>query len=174
MSDQYIGEIRMFAGDAPPVGWALCNGEIIKISSFPSLFSVIGKTYGGDGIATFALPDFRGRLPVHFGDQKDLTSRTLGQIDGTEKETITQETMPPHDHHFCATEELAFQHTLDGNVLASTGENTFYSPPTDDKQVNLIPASVLPSGNDLPHSNLMPYLCINFIIAYKGTLPEKN
>ena len=103
MTDQYIGEIRMFGGNFPPQSWALCNGQILSIAQNETLYTLLGTTYGGDGQTTFALPDLQGRLPMHQGNGQNLSPRTIGQKDGVETVTLTQTMMPAHSHGMVAT-----------------------------------------------------------------------
>lgn len=175
MSEPYIGEIRMFGGNWAPRNWAMCDGQLVQIQDNESLYTLLGTYYGGDGQSTFALPDMRGRLPVHFGHGVGLTSRPIGQRTGAELEYITVEKMPSHDHQFCASSQAADSTAISGKVLAMTGEgDNFYAPAAPDKQVNLIEGSVMSAGGNQPHWNLMPYTCVSFIISLEGFYPPRS
>lgn len=125
MSDPFVGEIRMFAGDYAPEGWALCNGQLLSVSQYQTLFALLGTTYGGDGSSTFALPDMRGRLPVHFGQGTGLTPRTLGASGGSETVALSTAQMPSHGHTMQASADPASTTDPSGNVLAKV-TGTFY------------------------------------------------
>jgi len=177
MSDQFIGEIRMFAGNYAPQDWALCNGQSMAISQNDVLYSVIGTTYGGDGVTSFNLPDMRGRIPIHMGPGPNLTQRVIGQNGGTETVTITEATMPQHTHTFNAS-------TSAGNATAPAstkvlgqiaGANTpglYSATATAPVTMNASSITALSTGG-MAHSNLMPSLCINFIIALNGYFPQR-
>ena len=168
MSSPYIGEIRMFGGNFAPVGWALCNGALVPISENDALFNLIGTTYGGDGQSTFALPDLRGRAPVHTG-----SGFTLGQRAGTETVTLTTSQIPVHTHPMLASKDAANQITGAGGVLASpVSLATYFNSPPDNTALNA--AAVLPAGGNQPHDNMQPYLAINFIISLFGIFPSQT
>lgn len=172
MSDPYLGEIRMFAGNFNPRGWAFCDGQLLATSSNDALFSLLGTVYGGDGRSTFALPDLRGRLPIHQDQGPGLSPRRLGQRGGSENVTITTSQMPSHNHGFESTTSTAESVSPAGKVFATapfplyTNQNNLVS--------NLASESVTNSGGSRAHTNLMPSLCINFIIALVGIYPSRN
>lgn len=175
MSEPYIGEIRMFGGNYAPANWAMCDGQLIAIQDNESLYSLLGTYYGGDGTTNFGLPDLRGRAPLHMGHGIGLTSRSIGTKGGTELEVITTEKMPTHDHQFNATSQAANSTALNGKVLAKTADgDNFYAPAASGQQVNLIEGAVQSAGAGQPHWNLMPYLCVSFIISLDGTYPPRN
>ncbi len=175
MAEPYIGEIRMFGGNWAPRNWAMCDGQLVAIQDNESLYSLLGTYYGGDGTTNFALPDMRGRLPMHMGYGIGLTPRPIGQRSGTELETITVESMPSHDHQFCATSQEADSTAPDGKVLAKTGDgDNFYAAATGGQQVDLIDGSVQSAGGNQPHWNLMPYTCVSFIISLEGNYPPRT
>ncbi len=175
MAEPYIGEIRMFGGNWAPRNWAMCDGQLVNIQDNESLYSLLGTDYGGDGTTNFALPDMRGRLPVHMGHGVGLTNRPIGTRTGTELEFITVEKMPSHDHQFCATSQASDSHSLNGKVLGKTPDtDKFYAPAATDKQINLIEGTVQPAGGNQPHWNLMPYTCVSFIISLDGIYPPRN
>jgi microcystin-dependent protein len=184
MSDAYVGEIRLFAGNYATENWHICDGSLLNIQAFPALYALIGTTYGGDGQTTFGLPDLRGRVPVGQGQGTNLTARVLGQKGGSSTVTLTQSQMPAHTHSFSASTVTATTPTLaaSGSGFAtpiSTGADgpvVAYAPSalvTSAENVNLgsnaISAS---SGGGQPHNNLMPYEAINYIIAVQGLFPE--
>ena len=171
MSDPFIGEIRMFAGTFAPVGWALCDGGLLAVNQNDALFSLIGSTYGGDGETTFAVPDLRGRIPIHYGSGPGLTQRNLGAKAGTENETVTVSELASHTHDNSVSPTAGTQNTPDGAYLGSSPNVRIFSP---------IPPSA-PMGSDaitsvgggLAHTNVMPFLCVNFIIALVGIFPSQ-
>jgi microcystin-dependent protein len=165
MAQPYVGEIRMFAGNFAPAGWMFCEGQILPISENETLFQLIGTTYGGDGESTFALPDLRGRLPLHQGG-----GFTLGQAGGAEEVTLTVNQIPAHLHPFLASTSIANQSSPAGNVVAQSAAADMYVE--DVPNVNLNAASVGPMGGSQPHTNFQPYLCIDFIISLFGIFPS--
>lgn len=171
--DQYLGEIRMFAGNFAPVGWALCNGSLLSIAQYDALFALIGTTYGGNGQTTFALPDLRGRIPIHMGQNPSTgTTYNLGQAGGVETVTLTSQQMPAHTHQVYATTADGTQSSPANGLWAKSALNE-YSTAT--APVTAMAANaVVPVGGNQPHDNIMPYQCINFIIATEGLWPPQN
>ncbi len=168
MSDPYIGEIRMWAGNFAPVGWLFCQGQLLPISENEALFQLIGTTYGGDGQETFALPDLQGRLPVHQGN-----GMVLGQQAGVEEVTLTVNQIPAHTHPLVAAQALGNASSPAGNVLAeSPGGVKPYIEGTP--SVPMAATAIAPAGGSQPHTNLQPYLCINFIISLVGIFPPPS
>lgn len=178
MSEPFVGEIRMFAGNFAPRGWAYCDGQLLAVSQNDALFSLLGTTYGGDGRTTFGLPDMRGRVPIHIGQGPGLCMRRLGAKGGSEKEKLSKNQIPSHNHALMASAQTAVGVRLTGMVLAKTPADTgdlFYAPPADPSlQVNLLSGVVGRSGGSQSHTNLMPSLCVNFIIALFGIYPSRN
>lgn len=173
MSSPYIGEIRMFGGNFAPSGWALCNGQLLAISQNTALFNLIGTTYGGDGVETFALPDLRSRVPIHQGQGAGLSSYVIGESVGQEQVALTPDTLPAHIHEFVSTAAPTLD-TPAGNVLgASASGPSLYASGTTNN-VTLDAKASLPAGGNLPHSNIMPYLCTSFIISLFGIYPSQN
>lgn len=166
MSGPFVGEIRMFAGNFAPAGWAFCNGALIPISENETLFQLIGTTYGGDGQNNFALPNLQSRLPVHVGP-----GFTLGQSGGAETVTLTTSQIPAHSHVPQANSNAGNQQNPTGNVWA---QNTLsqYSPSPPD--ASLDPAAVGSAGGSQPHDNMIPFLVINFIISLFGVFPSQS
>ena len=175
MSERYLGEIRMFGGDYAPVGWALCQGQLLTIEKNDALFLLLGTRYGGDGVNNFALPDFRGRIPVSMGTGHGLTTRLLGQRAGEQFVTLTMNNLPKHQHRLQATSDVTTKNNPTGQVLANTSPNFYYEEVSGDERVSPFPDSVVSNyGGGRQFVNLMPSLCINFIIAVTGTYPPKR
>lgn len=170
MSQPFIGEIRMFAGDFAPAGWAFCEGQLLAIADNPGFFMVIGTTYGGDGVTTFALPDLRGRLPIHMGTGQ--SAYTIGQQGGVETVTLTTSQIPAHAHPFQATTNEADSNSPNNNLLAQPPVmlEYFASAPTSP----LSSSSIGATGGSQPHNNLQPFLCVNFIISLFGIAPAPS
>lgn len=174
MADPFLGEIKMFAGNYAPPHWATCDGQIMPTNQNQALASLLGAIYGGDGQTTFGLPEMRGRVPMHFGTGPGLTSRAIGQRFGTETVTLTEDQMPTHTHSLQASTSQATSDSPAGTVLA-TPASSFYSdgnPP--DKITALLGNNLGQSGGGMPHSNLMPYQTLTFIISLAGTYPSRN
>lgn len=165
MTRPYVGEIRMFAGNFAPAGWMFCEGQLLPISENEVLFQLIGTTYGGDGQSSFALPDLRGRLPLHQGN-----GFILAETGGAEQVTLTVSQIPAHTHPMLATAGAGSASSPQNNVLATTVGN-IYSGMTG-MQVNMSPQAVSSVGGSQPHSNMQPYLCVNFIISLFGIFPS--
>jgi microcystin-dependent protein len=171
--DQYVGEIRMFGGNFAPVGWAFCDGSLLPISENETLFALIGTTYGGDGQTTFALPDLRGRLPLHMGTNPSTgTAYLLGAKSGVETVTLTPGQLPRHTHTVQASALAGTSNTPEGNVWASG--KLLYADGSSSPALTMSPGSLSSAGNNQPHSNIMPYLTISFIIALEGIFPSQS
>jgi microcystin-dependent protein len=174
--NNYLGEIKMFAGNFAPVGWALCDGSLLPISQNTALFSLLGTTYGGNGTTTFALPDLRGRFPMHPGTGTNLTPRALGDVGGQETVTLTTAQMPVHTHTATAGADSTVA-TTDKPQSALPGRNASATP-SYGKTANttLEPPAVVvaPAGGGQPHPNMPPFECVNFIIALQGIFPARN
>ena len=173
MSDPFIGEIRMFAGNFAPNGWAFCWGQLQSISENDALFALIGTTYGGDGQTTFALPDLRGRIPVGQGQGPGLSNRIVGQQYGTEDVTLLSSQMPAHTHTLLASGTAATASSPAGAVLAAQSMDAVFisgTAPTAVMRADL----VAPDGGNQAHDNMAPYLCLNFIIALFGIFPSRS
>ena len=174
MAQPYIGEIRMFAGNFPPNGWAFCEGQLIPIAQNTPLFQLIGTTYGGDGQETFALPDLRGRIPLHFGTGPDGITYQLAEKSGVEEVTLTTQQIPIHTHaQGCSTGGGA--NTPDPvNAIASKTDLSQYS--SAGATVAMGTPNMLSdgAGGSQPHTNFMPYLCVDFIISLFGIFPSQT
>ncbi len=169
MATPYVGEIRMFAGNFAPAGWAFCQGQIMAIAENPVLFQLIGTTYGGDGQVTFALPNLQSRVPVHVGTQAG-TTYVLGESGGAETVTLTLQQIPAHSH-VPQGNTAPTASSPSGNLWAGGVTNSYAAPPTS---ASMAPEAVGSSGGSQPHDNMLPYLVINFIISLFGVFPSQN
>jgi microcystin-dependent protein len=167
MPQPYVGEVRIFAGNFAPLGWMFCEGQLLPISENDTLFNLIGTTYGGDGQSTFALPDLRGRLPLHIGN-----GYTLGESGGVEEVTLTAGTIPQHTHQLCALTKASTS-APSGTLLGANPDASLLSFGLDGG-VPGSPTLVTPVGGGQAHDNLQPYLCINFIISMFGIYPSQT
>ena len=164
MAQPFVGELRMFAGNFAPAGWQFCEGQLLPISENETLFTLIGTTYGGDGESTFALPDLRGRLPIHQGN-----GFILAETGGAEEITLTVNQIPAHTHALVATTAVANQSSPANNVLAQSTAADLYIE--DTATAALAPSAITAVGGSQPHTNFQPYLCVNFIISLFGIFP---
>lgn len=182
MAEPFIGEIRMWACDFAPRNWAFCNGELMPISQHTVLYAVIGTLYGGDGRATFGLPNLQGRAPMHPGQGPGLTHRQLGQMGGAAEILLTEAQMPAHTHTLRGSTATADAPSPQGAALATgstVGTEAQTKPPnfyqTDPSDlVQLAPDSLQATGGSLPHYNMQPYQCVNFCIALEGLFPSRS
>jgi microcystin-dependent protein len=175
---QYVGEIRMFAGNFAPNGWLFCEGQLLSISENDALFSLIGTTYGGDGVETFALPDLRGRAPMHQGN-----GFYLGEMGGVESVTLTNSQIPSHTHTATFTMQVANSagdaNTPQGNVPAinSTRGNEFVTTSNESTGATISytgPTITSVAGGSQPHDNMQPYIAVHYIISLYGVYPSQN
>lgn len=167
MAQPYVGEIRMFAGNFAPAGWMFCEGQLLPISENETLFQLLGTTYGGDGQSTFALPDLRGRLPMHQGN-----GFILAETGGVEQVTLTTQQIPIHTHPFLASGNNV-DTTQPANNMA--GVETVFGVTaygTDLPKTTLLNTMITPTGGSQPHTNFQPYLCVDFIISLFGIFPS--
>jgi microcystin-dependent protein len=174
----YVGEIRMFAGNFAPEGWFLCDGSLLSISQYQVLFVLLGTTYGGDGTSNFALPDLRGRIPVGVGQGAGLSNYVLGQKAGTETVTLSTANLPAHTHSLNASGAIATTATPGTGVVFAKCPATYLgylspSAPAGSAKT-LAPSSVTNSPGGQPHPNVMPGVCLNFIISWQGVFPSQN
>lgn len=179
MSQNFIGEIRMFGGNFAPRDWAFCNGQLLSIAQYQALFTLIGTTYGGNGTTTFALPNLQSRIAVGEGAGPGLTPRQIGQVGGTETVTLTQAQMPAHNHMVVATTAAGNLTGPGGTALVAapggTGAALYVVPgAVPITTVALSPSSIGTAGGNQPHDNHMPSLCVSFIIALGGIFPSRN
>jgi microcystin-dependent protein len=171
MSDPFVGEIRMFAGTFAPAGWAFCAGQLMPISENDVLFNLIGTTYGGDGQETFGLPDLQGRVPVHMGQGPGISQNyIIGQKFGVESVTVSIPQLPQHTHPMIASTDTADQVTGANGVVAATPQLSMYFTSQTDSALNN--NTLTPMGGSQPHDNMMPYLCISYIISLFGIYPS--
>ena len=172
MSEPFVGEIRMFAGNFAPRGWAFCDGQLLAVSQNDALFSLLGTIYGGDGRTTFGLPDLRGRVPIHAGDGPGLSPRRLGGKGGTEKETLTVNQLPSHTHQWKATDGAAQNDSPAETGLAKPTADIYKSAASTPQ--GLAAKTILDAGGSRSHTNLMPFLCVHFIISLFGIYPSRH
>lgn len=167
MAQPYLGEIRLFAGNFAPAGWMFCEGEILAISEYETLFNLIGTTYGGDGQSTFALPDLRGRIPLHQGN-----GFTLAETGGVEEVTLTVQQIPSHSHALLASTDVGTNPSPASEVPATTSTFDWYvdSAPS----AAMAATSIGSVGGSQPHTNFQPYLCVNYIISLFGIFPSQT
>jgi microcystin-dependent protein len=179
MSEPYVGEIRMAGFNFAPVGWALCNGQLLAISQNPVLFTLVGTTYGGDGQSTFALPNLQGRIPINQGQGPGLSPYVIGQLAGSETVALVAAQLPQHGHSLRANGDAASSANPTGDYLAraripslASGGVPVYAPAAAAAAMN--DGAIAPSGASQPHDNMMPFQCVNFIIALEGIFPSQN
>jgi microcystin-dependent protein len=165
MAEPFLSEIRIFSFNFPPKGWAFCNGQFLPINQNQALFALLGTTYGGNGQTTFALPNLKGRLPIHVGN-----GHTLGEAAGSSAVTISQQTMPQHIHVLNATNDNG-NTANPANAFLGAANNVYHAPAS---LGTLIPSTVTNVGGSQAHTNMMPYLVLNFCIALQGIFPSPN
>jgi microcystin-dependent protein len=176
MSDQFISEIRIFAGNFAPTGWALCDGQLMPISQNTALFSLLGTTYGGNGVSTFGLPNLQGSTPLGAGQGPGLSLRDLGEIGGEQTVALLGSQMPSHSH----TAQAATSGGTVSPANATWGESKLGKTPlavyaaSGPNNVLMSPQGLSPAGGNLPHNNMPPYLCLTFIIALQGIFPARS
>lgn len=169
MSEPFVAEIRIFAGNFAPRSWAFCNGQLLPVSQNTALFSLIGTTYGGDGRSTMALPDLQGRVPMHPGRGPGLTSRRLGESGGVETVTLSEAQMPQHAHPLYGSEERA-EGTSPADSYLGEGTDMFHGSADAQMAQPMLQAT----GGSRPHDNLQPFLPMSFIIALQGLYPSRD
>jgi microcystin-dependent protein len=168
VSTPFLGEIRLFPYNFAPRGWAFCNGQILSIAQNTALFALLGTTYGGNGQTTFALPDLRGRVANSSGQGPGLSSYSLGQVGGTETVTLTQQEIPSHNHQVNSTNADATSSRPGGNVPSAGGGYAGAASNT------MAPNMIGNTGGNQPHTNVQPYLTLNYCIALEGIFPSRN
>lgn len=179
MGSPYVGEIRMCGFNFAPVNWAACNGQLLDISQFSTLYALIGTTYGGNGQTNFALPNLQSRIPMSQGQGLGLANYVIGQAAGTETVTLTTSTMPTHNHTLSASKNTVTTNLPTGNIFGagsttSPGVAYFYTTASPTATGTLLTQTVTNAGSSLPHENLMPLLCVNFIISLFGIFPSQS
>ena len=167
MAQPYVGEIRMFAGNFPPVGWMFCNGQPLPVSEYETLYTLIGTTYGGDG-QSFNLPNLQSRIPIHQGSGGG-GSYVLAEPGGVESVTLTSQQIPVHSHPLLASNDIP---TVASPHSALPGQAAHKIYRTGAPTVFLNPASVTPAGGSQPHENCQPFLCVDYIISLFGLFPS--
>jgi len=174
--DPFVAEIRIFAFDFAPSGWAFCDGQLLPLSQNTALFSLLGTTYGGDGKSTFALPDLQGNAPLHFGQGPGLSLYDLGETTGVESLTLLQSEIPFHTHQFKGVAPLANANSKTPGPTVSPAKSfggfAYSASTANPVQLNF--QALAPAGGDLPHNNMMPYLTMNFCIAMQGVFPPRT
>jgi microcystin-dependent protein len=171
MSEPFIAEIKIFAGNFAPRGYAFCDGQLLPISQNTALFSLIGTIYGGDGRTTCGLPNLQGRAPMHPGRGPGLTPRVLGERSGAEQVTLTQNQLGSHTHPLRARGDDPNSDSPASAVAASTGDPAFAEP---SNLVTMAPESIASTGEGQSHANMQPFLVLNFIIALVGLYPSRS
>jgi microcystin-dependent protein len=171
MSQPYVGEIRMFGGNFAPAGWAFCDGQLMPISENETLFNLIGTTFGGNGQDTFALPDLRGRLPMHMGTGPSGSPHVIGEMGGVEEVTLTVQQIPVHSHAPLAVSGSGNQATPQNGVWAGAATSRYSSNAPDQPMNSNL---VMSAGGSQPHENRMPFLVVSFIISLYGIYPTQS
>ena len=167
MAEPFLSEIRLFSFNFPPKGWAFCNGQLLPINQNQALFALLGTTYGGNGQTSFALPDYRGRIPIHVG-----SGHTLGEKGGEQAHTVSLQELPAHTHMVNATSNSASTTVPTSNILADIKPSELYNPA--DGSIAMGPSMVTQVGGSQPHLNMQPFLALNFCIALQGIFPSPN
>jgi microcystin-dependent protein len=173
MADPFVAEIRIFPFNFAPKGWAFCDGQLLPLSQNTALFALLGTTYGGDGKSTFALPNLRGRVPMHPGQGQGLSPRVLGEAGGTETATLSESEVPAHSHSMMAQGSLATSKTPTGHVLARQGSGKAFAPASANLAA-MANQALTPAGGQAPHNNMMPCLTMSFCIALQGVFPPRS
>ena len=173
MSEPFIAEIRIFAGNFAPRGWAFCGGQLLPVGQNTALFSLIGTTYGGDGRTTTGLPNLQGRAPMHPGRGDGLTGRRLGQKAGSETATLTEANLPGHTHSYHGLDDSADNIEPADRLLGEANED-FYAEVGLNTPVAMASSAMANTGGDQAHENRQPYLTLNFIIALVGIYPSRS
>ena len=174
MTDPFVAEIRIFAGNFAPTGWATCDGQLLPISQNTALFSLVGTFYGGDGKSTFGLPNLQGSAPMHQGQGPGLTDRVVGEAGGSQFVTLLTSEMPLHTHSLVAANAVPSAKSPGDNALARSRNGNVYDTNVNQNVVNMSPQAVTIAGGSLPHNNMQPFLVLTFIIAMQGIFPPRS
>ncbi|BDU19168.1 tail fiber protein [Dyella sp. GSA-30] len=169
MSIPFLGQVLLAGFNFAPKGFAACNGQLMAISQNQALFSLLGTTYGGNGVTTFALPNMQSRTPYGMGP-----NNTWGALGGTENVTLLSNQIPAHTHFFSYNTQTGNERSPANGLLGNTGSLPIYAPASGTPQVITHPNTIAPQGQNLPHSNIQPYTTLNFIIALQGMFPTRN
>lgn len=173
MDNPFIGAIVLFCGNFAPRGWALCDGQLLPISQWTALFSILGTTYGGNGQTTFGLPDLRGRAPIHPGQGQGLSPYSLGEIGGAETVSLTIQNLPAHTHLLMGDNTANGKEAPGPNhVIGLSPTDKMYSG--NNPNTNMAPTSIGATGSNMPVSIRQPFQCVNYIIALQGIFPSRN
>lgn len=171
MSDPFVAEVRIFAGNFAPRGWALCDGQLLPISQNTALFSLLGTVYGGDGRSIFALPNLQGRAPMFYGQGPGLSLYSIGEESGSETITLLEAEIPNHTHSVNSVVNQASATDPTGLYMGTTTENTYTTTATN---AQMSPNAIATAGGNLPHNNMQPYLVLTFLIALQGVFPPRS
>lgn len=174
MADPFVAEIRIFPFNFAPTGWAFCDGQILPLSQNTALFSLLGTTYGGNGKSTFGLPNMQGNAPMHPGQGPGLSLHDLGETGGSAEVTLLESETPLHSHTLQAQNAPADAPSPTGSSFARVIGATPYQSPAGAPLVGMSNSALTPSGGNLPHNNMMPYLTLNFCIALQGVFPPRT
>ncbi|MCA9032057.1 MAG: phage tail protein [Planctomycetaceae bacterium] len=174
MSEPFVGEIRMFAGNFAPRGWAFCDGQLLAVSQNDALFSLLGTIYGGDGRNTFALPDLRGRVPVHIGTGPGLSQVREGAKAGSENVTLIANQIPTHSHPAQGFTAAGTEPNVANGRPAQVAGGMYLASPNPASLKTLAPATITEMGGSQSHTNMQPFLCVYFIIALVGIYPSRT
>lgn len=171
MSQPFLGEIRMFGGSFAPAGWAFCNGQLLAISENDALFVLLGTTYGGDGQETFALPNLQSRIPIHMGTGPGLSAYQIGEQGGVEQVTLTTQQIPTHTHAPLASNTGGSDNPNNSYWADSALGKPYGAAPPN---VLMNPGTITPTGGSQPHDNMLPFLCVTYIISLQGLFPSQT
>lgn len=177
MSTPYVGEIRMFGFSRTPNGWFPCDGRLLPISEYQVLYTLLGTTYGGDGVVTFGVPDLRGRIPIHQGNANGLTPKIIGQIAGTEEITLVLNQIPSHTHGFAVSTQAATAAAPGPSVILAAGateDQLYYTSSSAGTAQPMSRGSGHATGDNLGHDNCAPTLTVSFCIAWAGIFPSQG
>ena len=180
MSEPFLGQITLYGFNFAPYGWAQCNGQLLPVSQYAALFSLLGTAYGGNGTSTFGLPNLQGTVPVGQGQSTAGTTYLIGETGGSEIVTLLSTTVPPHTHSLSAANATADKNTLAANLVPADGSGkghggvSVYTQPTAGPQVPLAPAAISQAGGNIPHTNIQPTLTANWCISLSGVFPTRG